>query len=94
MNILEDNCESMGAEFAGMKNREFRVMSSHSTFFSHHMQTMEGGIITTDDEYYYQMLLCLRSHAGHGIYRKTTCSPLNRQLMISCSQVITSDPLK
>lgn len=62
MNIIEDNCESMGAVYAGMRTGNFGVMASHSTFFSHHMQTMEGGIITTDDEYYYQMLLCLRSH--------------------------------
>jgi len=62
MDVLEDNCESMGAEFHGMKTGNFGLMASHSTFFSHHMQTMEGGIITTDDEYFYQMLLCLRSH--------------------------------
>jgi len=60
--ILEDNCESMGAEYDGSKTGTWGVMSSHSTFFSHHMQTMEGGIITTDDDYLYQMLLCLRSH--------------------------------
>lgn len=60
--VLEDNCESMGAEYDGKKTGNFGLMSSHSTFFSHHMQTMEGGIITTDDEYFYQMLLCLRSH--------------------------------
>lgn len=60
--LLEDNCESMGAEFAGMRTGNFGVMASHSTFFSHHMQTMEGGMITTDDEFYYEMLLCLRSH--------------------------------
>lgn len=62
MVCLEDNCESMGAEYAGMKTGNFGVMASHSTFFSHHMCTMEGGLITTDDEYFYQMLLCLRSH--------------------------------
>ena len=60
--LLEDNCESMGAEYAGMKTGNFGVMASHSTFFSHHMSTMEGGMITTDDEFYYEMLLCLRSH--------------------------------
>lgn len=62
MEVLEDNCESMGAVYAGMRTGNFGAMASHSTFFSHHMQTMEGGIITTDDEYFYQMLLCLRSH--------------------------------
>ena len=62
MEILEDNCESMGAEYAGMRTGNFGRMASHSTFFSHHMCTMEGGMITTDDEFYYEMLLCLRSH--------------------------------
>lgn len=62
MVCLEDNCESMGAEYSGMKTGNFGVMSSHSTFFSHHISTMEGGMITTDDEFYYEMLLCLRSH--------------------------------
>lgn len=62
MTLLEDNCEAMGAEYAGIRTGNFGVMSSHSTFFSHHMCTMEGGMITTDDEFYYEMLLCLRSH--------------------------------
>lgn len=62
VDVLEDNCESMGAEYCGVKTGKFGAMSSHSTFFSHHIQTMEGGLVTTDDEYFYQMLLCLRSH--------------------------------
>lgn len=60
--ILEDNCESLGAEYAGKKTGCFGVMSSHSTFFSHHICTMEGGVVTTDDEWFYQAMLCLRSH--------------------------------
>lgn len=60
--LLEDNCESMGAEIEGKRTGSFGIMASHSTFFSHHIQTMEGGMVTTDDEYFYQMLLCLRSH--------------------------------
>lgn len=62
MNILEDNCESMGAVYGGMRTGNFGLMASQSMYFSHHMQTMEGGVITTDDEYFYNMLLCLRSH--------------------------------
>ena len=62
MEVLEDNCESMGAVYANMRTGNFGIMASHSMFFSHHIQTMEGGIITTDDEYFYHMLLCLRSH--------------------------------
>jgi len=60
--ILEDNCESMGADYAGKKTGSFGVMASHSTYFSHHICTIEGGMITTDDEYFYHMLLSLRSH--------------------------------
>ena len=66
--VLEDNCESMGARYRSRSTHpwkvtgSFGVMSSHSTFFSHHICTMEGGMITTDDEYFYHMLLSLRSH--------------------------------
>lgn len=60
--ILEDNCESLGAEYDGRKTGSFGLMSSHSTFFSHHICTMEGGVVTTNDEWLYQAMLCLRSH--------------------------------
>lgn len=60
--VLEDNCESMGAVYGGIPTGNFGAMGSHSTYFSHHMCTIEGGLITTDDEYYYEMLLSLRSH--------------------------------
>lgn len=60
--VLEDNCESMGAEYRGKMCGSFGVMSSHSTYFSHHMCTMEGGMVTTDDRVFYEMLLSLRSH--------------------------------
>jgi len=60
--VLEDNCESMGAEYMGRKAGSFGVMGSHSTYFSHHICTMEGGMITTDDVVYRDMLLSLRSH--------------------------------
>ncbi len=60
--ILEDNCESMGAMYHGKRTGSFGIMASHSTFYSHHICTMEGGLITTDDEEYYHALLSLRSH--------------------------------
>lgn len=60
--VLEDNCEAMGASYKGKRTGSFGVMSSHSTYFSHHICTMEGGMVTTDDEYFYHMLLALRSH--------------------------------
>jgi CDP-6-deoxy-D-xylo-4-hexulose-3-dehydrase len=60
--ILEDNCESMGAEYKNKQTGTFGVMGTFSTFFSHHMATMEGGLVTTDDEELYHILLSLRAH--------------------------------
>jgi CDP-6-deoxy-D-xylo-4-hexulose-3-dehydrase len=60
--ILEDNCESMGAEFNGRKTGSFGVMGSQSCFFSHHISTMEGGVVTTDDEELCHLMLSLRAH--------------------------------
>jgi len=60
--ILEDNCESMGATYYGQRTGSFGAMGSHSTYFSHHICTIEGGMVTTSDEYFYHMLLSLRSH--------------------------------
>ena len=60
--VFEDNCESMGAEYKGKQTGTFGIMSTFSTFFSHHMATMEGGFVTTDDEELYHVLLSLRAH--------------------------------
>lgn len=60
--LIEDNCESMGAEFKGRKAGTFGVMGSFSAFFSHHISTMEGGITVTDDEELYHIMLSLRAH--------------------------------
>lgn len=60
--LLEDNCESMGAEYQGKQAGTFGIMGTFSTFFSHHMATMEGGFVTTDDEELYHILLTLRAH--------------------------------
>lgn len=60
--LLEDNCESMGATFNGKQAGTFGLCGSYSTFFSHHISTMEGGVIVTDDEMVYHTLLSLRAH--------------------------------
>lgn len=60
--ILEDNCESMGATFDGKQAGTFGIMGTFSSFFSHHIATMEGGCIVTDDEELYHILLCIRAH--------------------------------
>jgi CDP-6-deoxy-D-xylo-4-hexulose-3-dehydrase len=60
--ILEDNCESMGATYNGKQCGTFGLMGSFSSFFSHHIATMEGGMVLTDDEECYHLLLALRAH--------------------------------
>lgn len=60
--LLEDNCESMGATLDGRQCGTFGLMGTFSSFFSHHISTMEGGLICTDDEELHHILLCLRAH--------------------------------
>lgn len=60
--LIEDNCESLGATFQEKQTGTFGVMGSFSTYFSHHISTMEGGHIVTDNEELYHILLSLRAH--------------------------------
>lgn len=60
--LLEDNCESQGTRYNGMKLGNFGKMASCSTYFGHIMSTIEGGVITTNDETLHELLLQLRSH--------------------------------
>lgn len=60
--LLEDNCESLGGVYNGKQLGSIGLMGSYSTFFSHHMATMEGGLIGTDDEELYHIMLSIRSH--------------------------------
>lgn len=60
--VLEDNCESMGATLNGKQAGTYGVMGTFSSFFSHHIATMEGGCVVTDDEELYHILLCIRAH--------------------------------
>lgn len=60
--LLEDNCESLGAKLEGRYTGSFGLMGTHSSFFSHHINTMEGGWVTTDNEEVFQILVSLRAH--------------------------------
>lgn len=60
--LLEDNCESQGTEFNGIKLGNFGLMSSFSTYFGHLTSTIEGGMICTNNKSVYDMLKQLRSH--------------------------------
>ena len=60
--VFEDNCESLGAEYKGKQTGTFGLLGTFSTYFSHHISTMEGGFVTTDNEELYHILLSLRAH--------------------------------
>ena len=60
--LLEDNCESLGARFGGKQCGTFGMAGSYSSFFSHHISTMEGGLVATDDEKLYHIMLSVRAH--------------------------------
>jgi len=60
--LFEDNCESMGATINGKQTGTFGCFGTYSSFFSHHISTMEGGIVVTDDEFLYQAMLSIRAH--------------------------------
>ena len=60
--FMEDNCESMDAELDGRKTGRFGDVATYSTFFSHHISTMEGGMIATDDRELWELARALRAH--------------------------------
>jgi CDP-6-deoxy-D-xylo-4-hexulose-3-dehydrase len=60
--FFEDNCESMDAELGGRKAGTFGDLSTFSSFFSHHLSTMEGGMVTTDDRELYELVKSMRAH--------------------------------
>ena len=60
--LLEDTCESMGSKYRDRKLGTFGRMASFSTFFGHHISTIEGGFISTDDKDLYDILVSIRAH--------------------------------
>lgn len=60
--LLEDNCESMGAVLNGIYAGAHGDIGTFSSFFSHHISTMEGGLCITDDLEYAQIMTSMRAH--------------------------------
>jgi|TARA_R110000744_G_scaffold27341_6_gene66851 CDP-6-deoxy-D-xylo-4-hexulose-3-dehydrase len=60
--LIEDACESLGSKFNGKQLGSFGLMSTFSTYFGHHISTIEGGMICTDDDEFANLLKSLRSH--------------------------------
>ena len=60
--VIEDNCESMGAKYNNRYTGSHGLIGTHSFFFSHHMQTMEGGMVVIDSQEDADWLRSLRAH--------------------------------
>lgn len=60
--LFDDNCESMGAKVGGKFTGTRGLVNTFSTFFSHHISTMEGGLVLTDDKEIYNLLKAMRNH--------------------------------
>jgi CDP-4-dehydro-6-deoxyglucose reductase, E1 len=60
--LFEDNCESLGATIDGKQAGTFGLAGTYSSFFSHHISTMEGGLTVTDDLAFYQTMKSIRAH--------------------------------
>ena len=60
--MIEDNCESLGAKFKNQYTGTFGLAGSYSTYFSHHISTIEGGVVVTDDKELYELMLSIRAH--------------------------------
>ena len=60
--LLEDVCESFGSSYNNNQLGTWGSMSSFSTYFGHHLSTIEGGVISTNNSKLYYILKMLRSH--------------------------------
>ena len=67
---IEDCCESHGALLDDKKVGTLSEGSTFSSYFGHHMTTVEGGFVSTDDKELYELMRAKRSH---GMARE--CSP-------------------
>lgn len=60
--MVEDNCESLGARYQNKYAGSFGDIGTFSSFYSHHISTMEGGIGITKSEELDQIMRSLRAH--------------------------------
>ena len=60
--LFEDNCESMGASLNGRLAGTFGDVGTFSTFYSHHISTMEGGVLVTNHTELAHVARSMRAH--------------------------------
>ncbi len=60
--LIEDTCESMGSEWDGKPLGSFGEIGTFSSYFSHHICTLEGGITVCKDRQISDLMRSIRSH--------------------------------
>jgi len=60
--FFEDNCESLGASLGGRLCGTFGDIGTFSTFYSHHISTMEGGLLVTNQAEIANLARAIRNH--------------------------------
>ena len=68
LQVIEDSCESMGAYYKGKAIGTFGRVATFSTYFSHHITTLEGGMTVTDE---FELIEIMRMLRAHGWSRET-----------------------
>lgn len=81
--LFIDSCETMGSEINGHKSGNYGVAATYSSFFSHIINSIEGGMITTDDFDLYETLKSLRAHGWSRDLSKETRESLKSKFKIS-----------
>ena len=74
--LVEDNCESLGASHKDKYAGTYGIMGTFSFFFSHHLQTMEGGMTVTNNYELFEIMKSCRAHGwtrdlnGSSVFKK------------------------
>ena len=68
LNLIEDTCESLGAEYNKKKLGTYGRFGTYSFYYSHQITSGEGGMVVCNNYTDYNILKSLRSH---GWSRKT-----------------------
>lgn len=60
--IIEDTCESLGAKWGDRYVGTFGICGTYSSYYSHHICTLEGGVVVTSDKNISEVIKSVRSH--------------------------------
>lgn len=60
--LIEDACESLGCKYKNKQVGTFGEVGTFSSFFSHHITTMEGGVVCTNNEDLQLQIRIMRAH--------------------------------